>query len=252
MRTIFIIFLIPIFIFACSSKKEAVRKTVFNAETLFQQANEKIKKKRFEEAREILKEIKVKDTTGKYSVVAEIRIGDSYFTEGLFEEAAVEYGHFLKVHSHHTYAPYAQYQLGMTYFKKIKTVDVSYSLALLALDEFEKLLKNYPRNRYVSIVENRVKTCKNILAEYEFYVGDFYFKKSSYRAAAGRFRRLLEDYPDSRKEPEALYYLGVSYMNLGDNEQAVKSFTNLIEKYPATNVSREAGGLISSLQKEEQ
>jgi outer membrane protein assembly factor BamD len=252
MRTFLILLFIPLFVSACS-KKDAVRETPeFNAEASLQQANEKILKRRFEEAREILKEIKAKDATGKYSVLAEIKTGDTYFKEGLFEEAAVEYGHFLKVHSHHQYAPYAQHQLAMTFFKRIKTADVSYSLAQRSIEEFEKLLRRYPRNRYVNVVENRIKQCRNILAEHEYYVGRFYFNKDSYSAAAGRFHGMIEDYPDSRKEPEALYYLGVSYMNLGEREQAVQVFTRLLEKYPTNTISREAESLRSSLQEEKE
>lgn len=235
---------------ACSSEKAEVKKTpLFEAEAVFKQANDKIKEGDYEDARQILESIKAQDTSGKYAVLAQIRIGDTYFEEGLYEESAIEYEHFLEIHPYHKYAAYAQYKLAMSYFKRIGTADVSYSVAERALKEFEKLLRVYPRNPYVNIAENRIKMCKNTLAEYEFYVGKFYFKKGSYSASVGRFNILLQNYPDSKKEPEALYYLGLSYKNMGESDNALKTLTTLIEKYPTIKLSKEAKEIIASLNK---
>jgi outer membrane protein assembly factor BamD len=251
-RKIIILFLLLLLFPACSSKKDAIKKTSpFDPVAAFQEANEKVKKRRFEEAREILETIRRKDISGEYAKVAQIRIGDTYFKEGLYEEAAVEYEHFLRVHSYHKYAVYAQYQLAMTFFKRIGTADVSYEVAQRALKEFEKLLRLYPRNPYISVVENRIRACNNILAEYEFYVGEYYFKKGSYRAAVGRFSGLLRDYPKSNKVPESLYYLGISYQNLGERNNALETLSALIEKYPTTSLSKDAKEVIVSWQEEE-
>jgi len=247
MKKIFIPFIVILFVFACSSKKEMVKKTPpFDAESVFKQADEKMEKGFYEEAIEMLESIKAQDSSGKYATLAQIRIGDTYFKEELYEEAVVEYEHFLKIHPYHKYAPYAQYKLAMSYFKRIKTVDVSYSVAQQALKEFENLLRVYPRNPYISIAETKIKMCRSILAEYEFYVGQFYFKKGSYGAAAGRFNVLLQNYPHSKKESEALYYLGLSYKNIGEIDKSLKALTTLIEKYPTIKLSKEAKEIIAS------
>lgn len=250
MKKIFIPLIVLLFLFACSSKKLEVKKTpLFEGEVIFKQANDKIKEGYYEEAREMLESIKAQDTSRKYAALAQVRIGDAYFKEELYEEAAIEYEHFLEIHPYHKYAPYAQYQLAMSYFKRIRTIDVSYSMAQRTLKEFEKLLRLYPRNRYINIVESRIKTCKGILAEYEFYVGKFYFKKGSYEAAAGRFNNLLQNYPHSKKESESLYYLGLSYRNMGKKDKSLKALITLIEKYPTTKLSKEAKEIIASFEK---
>jgi outer membrane protein assembly factor BamD len=245
---LFIIYLA--LLFSCSSDKSALKKSpFFDAETVFKEANEKIEKGLYEEAREILQNVKVQDTSGEFAPIAQLRIGDSYFQEGLYEEAAVEYREFLKLHKHHKYASYAQYQLAMSYFKRIKTVDVSYAPAKNALHEFEKLLTNYPRNPYIDVAESRINMCKRILAEYELYVGNFYFKKKSYNAAVMRYNTLLREYPDSKREPEALYYLGLSYMNMDEPSKAVSALSRLVEKYPTNSLSKKAQEIIASIQK---
>ncbi len=249
MKKLFIPFILIFLVSACSSNKSVKKTSLFEPETDFKEVNEKMKKGDYENARELLANIKARDTSGKYSSLAGIRIGDTYFEEGSFEEAAFEYEQFLNMHPYNKYSSYAQYKLAMSYFKRIKTVDISYSAANNALIEFEKLLRVYPRNPFVSVVESRIKTSKNVLAEYEFYVSKFYFKKGSYDAAAGRLNALLQNYPDSRKGAESLYYLGLSYKKIGKRDKSVKTLKTLIEKYPATELSKEAKEIIVSLNK---
>jgi outer membrane protein assembly factor BamD len=235
-----------LFVFACSLNKTAKDTNVFEPEASFKEANDLITKGYYDEAREILETIKAKDATQKYATLAKVRIADTYFEDGLYEEAAVEYESFLDMHSYHKYAPYAQYKLALCYFKRIKTIDVSYSWAHRAWEEFKKLQRNYPRNPYMGVTESRINMCKRILGEYEFYVGNFYFKKGSYKAAANRFEGMLQNYPDSKKESEALYYLGLSYENLGKRDKAVTILTSLIEKFPSIKLTNEAKEIIAS------
>jgi outer membrane protein assembly factor BamD len=221
----------------------------FNAEESLNESNRLINERYYDDAIVMLAEVISKDASRKYATVAKIRVADTYFLQELYEEAAVEYGSFLDNYPFHKYAPYAQYKLAMTYFKRIKTVDISYTYAKLALTEFQKLQRNHPRNPYMDVTENRIKMCLRILAEYEFYVGNFYYKKGSYKAAIGRFNIMLQDYPESKKESEALYLLGLSYENIGQRDKAISSLTALIDKYPTIELSIEAKEMLDSLKK---
>lgn len=233
---------------ACSSTKDAAKPDSSDPEAEFQRAEDLINRGYYEEARQTLEDIKSKDTSQQYILLAKLRIADTYYDDEAYEEAIVEYESFLNTYPSHKYAPYAQYKLAMSNYKQIKTPDISYSVAQKALKEFEKLQRNYPRNPYMEVTENRIKACLRVLAEYEFYVGSFYFKKGSYEAAARRFNDLLKNYPGSVIEADALYYLGVSYGNVGQNEKAVSTLNTLIERFPTIKLSSDAREFIASLQ----
>ncbi len=238
-------------VMACATDKAAMKEEpLFIPEEAFKEANELIKNEYYEEARELLETIKIKDASQKYVPLARLRIADTYFNEESYDEAVIEYESFLDVYADHQYASYAQYKLAMCFFQRIKSVDIGYSWAKRALNEFEKLQRIYPRNPYMDILETRLKACMNILAEYEFYVGNFYYKKGSYNAAIGRFSGVLKDYPHSVRVPEALYYTGLSYEQLGQRDEAVHSLTALIDRFPATEFSIDAKKRIHSLDKE--
>lgn len=240
--------MIFIFIFGCASDQTELKENQpFNAEDSFKKANDLIEKKDYEEARKILEEVRTRDSSQQYAVLARLRIADTYFENESYEEAAGEYEAFLGADPYNKYASYAQYKLALSFFKQVKTIDISYSTLQRALMEFEKLQRNYPRNPYMEITENRIKGCRQMLGEYEFYVGDFYFKKGAYNAAAQRFNALLKDYPGSMQEPEALYYLGLSYINTGQHGLALSTMKTLIGKFPSLEISSEAQKRLSSI-----
>lgn len=243
---IFLFAVLGFFIVSCTYFKTELKEAPFDPESEYQKAEDLMNRGYHEEARKVLEDIRVKDTSQQYSVLSRLRIADTYFEDGAYEEGIIEYQSFIESYPAHKYAPYAQYRIAMSYFKQIKTPDISFSVARSAMEEFERLQRNYPRNPYMEITENRINACLRVLAEYEFYVGDFYFKKGAYMAAAERFNTLLKNYPDSVKESEALYYLGISYEELGERERAISALTTLIEKFPTIKLSSDARNYMSS------
>jgi len=236
---------------SCSLTKTATEApSRFDPERSFKEANDLIKRGYYEDAREILEEIRTKDLTGDYAVLARLRIADTYFEDEDYETAITEYEDFLDIYPYHKFAPYAQYRIAMSYFNQIKTVDVSYYFAKKALEEFEKLRDEYPRNPYMRLVESRIRWCRRVLAEYEFYVGRFYFKKGSFVAAEKRFEGILREYPESRIVPDALYYLGLSYREQGDIERAREALQRLIREFPDINLAARARDVLASIDKQ--
>ena len=241
---------ILLFVFACSGK-DAVKTSAeeFNPEASFVRADKLIQDKEYEEARKLLLEIKSRDLTKKYAPVAQLRIADSYVKEGEPDLAVAEYKRFLETYPDHRHASYAQYQVAMVYFNQIEGPERGYGGAAKALEEFEKLKRDFPRNPFKDLVELRIERCRNIIADYEFLVGEFYMKKGSFNAAIGRFETLLRKFPDYKKMENVLLNLGICYKKSGDSEKAEMYLGRLIEKYPNSRFSAEAQKELSSLKK---
>ncbi|MBI4685533.1 MAG: tetratricopeptide repeat protein [Nitrospirae bacterium] len=244
-----ILFLSLVFVFSCSGKSTAKPNAAFDAEQTFARANELMDKKSYEEARTALTEIKSRDLTKKYAPLAHLRIADSYIKEEEPERAIEEHRKFLEIYPDHKYSYYAQFQISMAYFNQIEDSERGYGAASRALEEFEKLKKMFPRNPYKDIVDIRIEKCKDIIAEYEFLVGVFYFKKDSYDAAIKRFEGLLQRFPGFKKEADVLYNLALSYKKSGENERAFEYFSLLFKKYPNSNLIPEATKALSTIKK---
>jgi len=241
---------ILLFVFACSGK-DAVKTSAeeFNPEASFVRADKLIQDKEYEEARKLLLEIKSRDLTKKYAPVAQLRIADSYVKEGEPDLAVAEYKRFLETYPDHRHASYAQYQIAMVYFNQIEGPERGYGGAAKALEEFEKLKRDFPRNPFKDLIELRIEKCRNIIADYEFLVGEFYMKRSSYRAAIGRFETLLQKVPDYKKMENVLLNLGICYKNVGEPDKAEMYLGRLIEQYPNSRLSADAQKELASLTK---
>ena len=166
--------------------------------------------------------------------------------EGEPDLAVAEYRKFLEIYPDHRHASYAQYQIAMVYFNQIEGPERGYGGAAKALEEFEKLKRDFPRNPFKDLIELRIEKCRNIIADYEFLVGEFYLKKSSYHAAIGRFETLLQKFPDYKKMENVLLNLGICYKKSGDPEKAEMYLNRLIEKYPNSRLAADAQKELSS------
>ena len=187
----------------------------------FREAEEKMQKFRYEEARKAYQEIQEKAPDRSYDADIMLRIADTYYGEEKYSEALVEYQAFINFHPVHRDASYAQYQIGMCSYQELTTIDRDPAITRAALKEFQNLLVKYPGSPYEEEAKKYIATCKERLAEYELYVGKFYHKKGSYQAALGRLERLIKDYPGSAAEKDALYYIGLSYQERGDKAKAM-------------------------------
>jgi outer membrane protein assembly factor BamD len=237
----FFFFFLILFVCSCSGKPAAVKPgETFEPEKVFEKANELLEKKDYEEARTAFLEIKNRDTSRKFAPLAQLKIADSYVKEGEFEPAIAEFRRFLEAYPDHKYAAYAQYQIASVYFDQIEGPERGYSGAAKALEEFERLKKLYPRNPYREVIDIKIQKCRNVIANYEFLVGEYYYKKGSFNAAINRFEDVLRTYPEYQREADVLFYLGMSYKSLGQKDKALEYLNRLVEKYPNNKFSADA------------
>lgn len=245
----FLIVLLLFFSVSCSGKPAVKPSEAFDPEKAFKNANEQLEKKDYEAARAAFLEVKNRDFSRKFAPLAQMKIADSYVKEDEPELAIAEYQKFLDAYPDNQFASYAQYQIAMVYFNQIEGPERGYSGAAKALEEFEKLKKRYPRNPYKEEIELKIQKSRNIIADYEYLVGEFYYKKGSYTAALGRFEELLKKYPDYKGEASVLFLTGMSYNKLKQKDKASEYLTRLIQKYPNDMLVKDAKKELATIKK---
>ncbi len=178
-----------------------------------------------------------------YAQRAKILIADSYFKKG--DEAnlilaAAEYREFISLYPTSPSVPYCQYQIAMTYFKNALKPGRDQSKTVQALQEFRKVVANYPSSEYARMAEEKIKDCENRLAEHEFSIGEFYYKTRAYRAAIGRLSDILTKYPEFKKMDAVYYYIGDGYFQSRNYEAALPYFTKLVSDFPNSKFIKKA------------
>lgn len=224
---------------SCSSKV-VQKEEVFNPEKYLANADKLASDKEYDEARKILLEVKNRDTSKKFTPIAQLRIAESYIKEGDPDLGIAEYRKFLEFYPDNQFASHAQYQIAMTYYSQIESADRGSGEAEKALKEFLKLKEVYPRNPYREVLDLRIEKCRTVIAEGELMVGRFYFKKESYEAAIKRLEGVLKKFPDYKKGDEVLMLLHKSYKALKKDDKAKEVLDKMIEKYPSSKLTIEA------------
>ncbi len=175
-----------------------------------------------------------------YTVWAELKIGDCHFFQKEYVEAIAAYEEFKKIHPTHEEIPYVIYQIGLAYFNQILTHDRDQTFAQNALSNFEYLVANYPPSLFTEKTKEKMGVCRKRLADHEFYIGDYYYKKGNFKAASVRFQGLIEKFPKMPGEDKTLFFLGKSYLELDQGERATEAFNKIVNEYPRSSHYREA------------
>jgi outer membrane protein assembly factor BamD len=100
--------------------------------------------------------------------------------------------------------------------------------ALLHLD---RLLAKYPHSPEAREAEIMWRDLRTHLAENVAEIAEFYLKREEYESAAERYRSLLNEYPGLGLDAEALYNLGVCYLEMRRVEESERIFQSIVQNY---------------------
>ena len=176
-------------------------------QTLAYEGVEQLNAENYKTAAEIFQKLKDRYPYSRYAILAELKLADALYLEGKYIEAADAYMEFERLHPKNEAVPYVIYQQGMCYFQQVKGPYRDPNPAVRAIQTFARLRQSYPDSKFSAMAIARLTDAQDALAGHEFYVGEFYFHKGSYKAAMGRFLSLLKNYPDTGYHAQALDYI---------------------------------------------
>lgn len=171
---------------------------------LYKEAEEDIKSDHYLIAIEKLKTIKNKFPYSNYATEAQLKIADVYYMQESYGEAAVAYEAFRDLHPKHEKVPYAMFRIAKSYYNDIPSpVERDMTPAQKALDAYNDFLHRFPGAPEAVEAKKDSDDVRNLLAEKELLVANFYFKRDFYESAKPRYRKILDLYPDTPSASDA-------------------------------------------------
>ncbi|MDR2809722.1 MAG: tetratricopeptide repeat protein [Tannerellaceae bacterium] len=184
--------------------------------------------------------------------------GESYYRQGLFQNAITDYRTYLNNTRQRNTDMYAlaHYNTGYCFFKQQR-----YDDALKSFRQYTELERDTKNEAYADAY-NRIGDClfynRRFAQAEEYYTravalqpstGDYsLFQKGyiaglqkDYKSKIAAMDRLVADYPESSYMPDALYEKGRSYVLLGNSNAAVDAFEALLHRFPQNSRARKAG-----------
>ena len=183
---------------------------------LMTEGMESMESGRYTAATEAFQNLKDRYPYSKFAITAELKMADALYNRELYDEAFDAYDEFERLHPKHKNIAYVIYRKGMCHFSQISTTDRDQSNTHKAKGQFERLVRKFPGTEYANKARRKIRESYISLAEYELYVGHYYYKMKKYRAAMGRYQYLLLNYPDLGQYHEALEYLNKCKQKLAE------------------------------------
>ena len=195
-----------------------------SAENLATSGMELYDREKYRDALESFQRLKDWYPFSKYAALAELKIADSHYHLEEYEEAVFAYEEFENLHPQNEAVPYVIYQIGRSYFDQLESIDRDQTATHKAIEQFQRLLQQYPDNSYAEKAREHLQASRENLAGHEFYIGRFYYKTGHYDGALRRLERVTTEYADTSWADEAQKFIELSQAKIEEREAKKKLY----------------------------
>jgi outer membrane protein assembly factor BamD len=171
---------------------------------LYEDALEDVEDARYLMALDKLKVVKSKFSYSTYGALSQLKVGDVYFLQESYPEAAAAYESFVELYPRHEKAPYALFRSGEAYFKDIPS-NLARDLrsAESAITTLGQYLRRYPQGEYGERALEMKKSGYDTLARKELEIAEFYLRQEKPGSARPRLEKVLKLYGESEAAAKA-------------------------------------------------
>ncbi len=220
---------------------------------LFDRAVNDIEHGRYEIARITLNTLINTYDQSEFLAKAKLAIADSWYREGgaaSLAQAEAEYKDFILFYPTMEEAAESQQKICMIHYKQMDKSDRDQSQAIRAEDECRQLIVQFPNSKYVDETKQLLRNIQEAIAEGEYLVGSFYYKRGDNSAAANRMSHLVEQYPLYSKADLALWDMGQAYGHLGSRfrKQEGEAYAKIVRDYPLSEYADDATRRLKELE----
>ena len=168
------------------------------------------------------------------------------YRQGNYDEAINAGKRYVTLYPSSEDAAYAQYIVGLCYFRQIRDVTQDQKESRRAIEAMEEVIQRWPESQYVEDARTKVRFARDQLAGKEMQVGRYYLERREYIAAAKRFRYVVENYSNTRHVEEALARLTETYYAMGLTSEAQTAAAVLGHNYPDSQWYKDSYALLQT------
>lgn len=173
---------------------------------------------------------------------AQLYIIYAYYMKEEFPLASAAAERFIRLHPANPNVDYAFYMKGLSdFYQNLGIFERLFSLDLATRDmsqmqkahaDFNELVLRYPTSRYAPSAHQYVIYLRNMMANHELQVGQYYYSRKAYVAAAERASNIVAHYQGAPAVTDALVLMAKSYHQLGETKLEQETMSVLRYNYP--------------------
>ena len=179
---------------------------------------------------------------GPYTEQALMEQAYAEYKAGKHDDAVSSIDRFIRTYPTHKNIAYLYYLRGLSNMSR-NTVFLSKAFKLdmsnrdlqapqQAYNDFNTVATRYPNSRYAGDARQRMVFLRNEFARFELNTGLYYLRRGAWVSAADRATYLLETYPQSEYQNDAVALLAAAYDGLGNETLAADARRVLQQNEP--------------------
>ncbi len=240
----------PLLLSACMSEKDVDLSTYVEqtdpADVLYNQALANLNAGRLDEAGKKFAAIDRQHPYSEYARKSMVMGAFTNYRQGNYDDAISAAKRYLKLYPSTEDAPYAEYIVGLSYYRQIKDVTQDQKEARQTIQAMQDLVQRWPDSQYVEDAKAKIRFANDQLAGKEMQIGRYYLERREYIAAIKRFRTVVENYSNTRHIEEALSRLVEAYYAMGLTDEAQTAAAVLGHNYPDSQWYKDSYKLLES------
>jgi len=199
-------------------------------EAIYQKAHTSMTNGNWASAEVSFKRLVAQYPYGPYTEQALIETAYAQYKSGKHDDAISSIDRFIRTYPTHRNIAYLYYLRGLVnssrdtvFLQRVWRLDVSrrdLATPTQAYNDFLIVVERYPNSRYAEDARKRMLVLRDTFARHELDAALYYLRRTADVAAADRAKYLLETYPQSRYQYDAIAVLLTAYERLGNQTLA--------------------------------
>lgn len=195
-------------------------------EQLYTRGHDAIKQRNWGSATEAYQRLIAQYPYGPYTEQALIETAYAQYKSGKHEDAISTIDRFIRTYPTHRHIAYLYYLRGLSnsqrdtvFLSKVFSLEMSnrdLATPQQAYNDFSIVTDRYPNSRYAADARQRMLALRNQFARHELETALYYLRRGAWVAAAGRAKYLIETYPQTEHQNDAVAVMAEAYTRLGN------------------------------------
>lgn len=218
------------------------------AKQLYSASQKSLQKKEYATASKQLEAMESMYPFSDYTEQSQMDLIYAYYQNEDYPSAAATAERFIHLYPRAKNVDYAYYMRGLANFQqtrgvfaKVLPMDESWrdpGTQTQAFLDFATLIQKFPNSKYKANALQRMVYLRNMFAQHELNVSQYYFKRKMYVAAIERANYLVKTYPQAPSAQQALVIMYDANMALGLNKAAEDAMAVYQATYHTSNMVR--------------
>src|SRR5690606_17605152 len=225
LRLVALLVLVALFATGCgrNSKKDADEGRPVTE--LYEKGHDYMKRGNWAGAELVFRRLVAQYPYGPYTEQALMETAYAQYKAGKHDDAVSTIDRVIRTYPTHRNIAYCHSLRGLShshrdpaFLQRVWSLDASrrdLSSPQQAYEDFNTVAQRYPNSPYAEDARQRMRTLRDVFARHEMDSALYYMRRGAWLSAVGRAKYILETYPQSDYQNDAVAALAESYRNLG-------------------------------------